>query len=438
MNMSTKWTEEQKEAIFTKNCNLLIAAGAGAGKTAVLVERIIQKITDNSEGTDIDKILVVTFTNAAAAEMRERIGDAISKQLEVNPQSKKLQRQLTLLNQASIMTIHSFCLQVIKNNFHIIDLDPNFRVCDNTETILLKQDTIQELFEEKYDEENKMFLRLIDSYGGRNDVKVQNMVLSLYEFAKSAPWPEKWLTTMAERFNVEDDFDFGDSIWSDIIIHNLKIEVQGCKDKMDRALSIVENAEGIDYYIEPFKRDIKNIESILIFNSWKELKDEFYQLQFDKLPIKKNKDADKEAKEKAKKIRDEVKKKLTDLKEDIFAGTEDIGGNLKEIYPLMKCLSSLVIEFDKKYSVKKRERGVLDFNDIEHFCLRILTSEDEQGNIDPSEVALNYRENFEEILIDEYQDSNEVQEVIMTMISRKEKRQNMFMVGDVKQSIVRP
>jgi ATP-dependent helicase/nuclease subunit A len=436
--MSTKWTEEQKEAIFTKNCNLLVAAGAGAGKTAVLVERIIQRIIDDKENVDIDKLLVVTFTNAAAGEMRERVGDAISRQLEARPESKKLQRQLTLLNQSNIMTIHSFCLKVIKNNFHVIDLDPSFRVSDNTEAILLKQETIDELFEEKYEESNnELFLKLVDSYGGKNDFKVQSMVLSLYEFAKSTPWPNIWLEEMAERFNVDDDFNFGDSRWADILLRYLKIEGQACKSKMEKAVEIVENAEGIEYYLEPFKIDLQNIYSIANCTSWDKLKREFNKLSFEKIPVKRNKDADKEAKEKSKKIRDEVKKKLTEIKENIFTGTDSIGNNLKELYPMMKCLTELVMDFDQKYSTKKRERGIVDFSDIEHFCLSILTTEDEEGNIVNSPVALEYKQQFEEILIDEYQDSNEVQEVIMNSISRKNDIPNMFMVGDVKQSIYR-
>jgi len=436
--MSTKWTEEQREAIFTKNCNLLVAAGAGAGKTAVLVERIIQRIIDNKENIDIDKLLVVTFTNAAAAEMRERIGDAISKQLEARPESKKLQRQLTLLNQSNIMTIHSFCLQVIKNNFHVIDLDPSFRVSDNTEAILLKQEIIDELFEEKYEESNnELFLKLVDSYGGKNDFKVQSIVLNLYEFAKSTPWPNIWLKNMAERFNVGDDFNFGDSEWANILLSYLNIEVEACKSKMEKAVEIVENAEGIEYYLEPFNRELDSICSILSCNSWDDLKRSFSGLDFEKLPAKRNKDADKEAKEKAKKIRDEVKKKLTEIKENIFTGMDSIGNNLKELYPMMKYLTELVMGFDEKYSIKKRERGIVDFTDIEHFCLSILTTADEEGNTINSPVALEYKQKFEEILIDEYQDSNEVQEVIMNAISRKNDIPNMFMVGDVKQSIYR-
>lgn len=436
--MSTKWTKEQKDAIFTRNCNLLVAAGAGAGKTAVLVERIIKRITDEKEDIDIDRLLVVTFTNAAAAEMRERIGDAIAKELETNPDSKKLQKQLTLLNQANIMTIHSFCLKVIKNNFHLIDLDPSFRVCDNTESILLKQESLEELFEENYeDSNNEIFLELVDAYGGKSDFQVQNMVISLYEFAKSSPWPEKWLMEMAERFNLEDEYNFGESDLASILLDYLKVETYGCKSKMERAIEIVENAEGIDYYLEPFKNDLNNINEICNCKSWDEFKEKFLLLNFEKLPIKKNKDADKIAKERTKKIRDEIKKKLNDIKEDIFDGNDNIEKNLKELYPMMKCLVNLVVSFDKKYGNKKRERGMVDFNDIEHFCLNILTTEGDNGNIVPSEIALEYKQQFEEILIDEYQDSNEVQEVIMTMIGNKNDIPNMFMVGDVKQSIYR-
>ncbi len=435
--MSTNWTEEQKQAIFTKNCNLLVAAGAGAGKTAVLVERIIQKIIDLKDDIDIDKLLVVTFTNAAASEMRERIGDAISKELERRPESKKLQRQLTLLNKSNIMTIHSFCLKVIKDNFHIIDLDPNFRVCNETESILLKQESISEIFDLKYESNNKEFIELVECYGGRNDIKVESMVLDLYEFAKSNPFPEKWLYTMVERFNIEDSFSFEKSTWCSILIDYINIQVQGCKDKIEKAVEIVENSEGIEYYLDPLKKDLENINTIMNCSNWKDLKEQFNNLQFEKLPIKKNKDADKIAKEKAKKLRDYVKKNLMEISEEILLASNDMSSNLKEIYPKMKALSNTVIEFDEKYGNKKRERGLVDFNDIEHFCLKILTTQDDQGNICPSEIALEYKEKFEEILIDEYQDSNEVQEVIMNSIARKNDIPNVFMVGDVKQSIYR-
>ena len=188
----TKWTKEQSEAIYTRRCNLLVAAAAGSGKTAVLVERIIQIITNEENPVDIDKLLVVTFTSAAAAEMRERIANAISKKLEDRPDSKSLQKQLTLLSRANITTMHSFCLDVIKNYFYTIDLDPSFRIADDTECTLMKNEIIEELFEELYENDDDNFKTLVESYSGsRDDEKLKDMILRLYSFSMSGPWPEK-------------------------------------------------------------------------------------------------------------------------------------------------------------------------------------------------------------------------------------------------------
>lgn len=435
--MNTKWTETQKSAIFTPNCNLLVAAGAGTGKTAVLVERILQKVINDSEEVDIDKLLVVTFTNAAASEMKERVGEALSKLLELNCTSKNLQRQLALLNQSNIMTIHSFCLKVIKNNFHRIDLDPNFRICDDTESKLLKQDALLELFEEKYEEENLEFLNLADGYGGKNDSKLQDIVLSLYEFSQGNPWPKRWLQDVLKDFDLGNDFDFGDTKWAKVLMHNVTVELKGCKNKMKNILNTIENIEGLEHYLEAFKSDIESIDKLISITTWDEIRDEFIKLSFNKLPSKRTDPLLKSYKDKARNTRDEVKKKLISIREDIILCTDNIYENFKEVYPLMKSLIFLVMDFYEKYHNKKSERNMIDFNDIEHFCLEILTSKDKNGDIIPSEAALEYREYFEEIFIDEYQDSNEVQEVIMNMISRKNIYANLFMVGDVKQSIYR-
>lgn len=433
-----KWTPEQKKAIDTRGCNLLVAAAAGAGKTAVLVERIIKKITDEKNPIDIDKLLVVTFTNAAASEMRERIGDAISKALDENAESKRLQRQLTLLNKSSITTIHSFCLDVIRNNFHLIDLDPGFRIGDETECTLLKQETMEEMFEEKYDEDSREgFLSLVESYSGsRDDTALQEMILNLYEFSKSTPWPEKWLHEMAEAYNVDDEFDFGTSKWAEIIMKSIKIELLGLLEQIQRAIGIINRADGLDPYLSAFQNDAGRISELVSFcdNSFNSLYEGFNNLEFDKLP-RCGKDADKEKQERVKKIRDGVKKRLKDIREDIFiTGGESIKREFKFLYPLMLCLSELVIEYNNRFQSKKREKGIIDFNDIEHLCLQILINED--GTT--SETALNLRERFDEILVDEYQDSNMVQEVMLTAISKKDSDEpNMFMVGDVKQSIYR-
>ena len=215
---STKWTEDQLKAITTRECNLLVAAAAGSGKTAVLVERIIRIITNEDNPIDIDKLLVVTFTSAAAAEMRERIADAISKALEVNPNSKVLQRQLTLLSRANITTMHSFCLDVIKNYYHIIDLDPTFRIADETENTLLKLEVINDMFEDYYENEDEEFKNLIEAYStSKDDEKLKNIILDLYRFSMSGPWPEKWLKDSAESFNVATIQDLDKTEWIKVL-----------------------------------------------------------------------------------------------------------------------------------------------------------------------------------------------------------------------------
>jgi ATP-dependent helicase/nuclease subunit A len=463
---SNQWTDEQKEAIYSRNCNLLVAAGAGAGKTAVLVERIIKRVMDEKDQVDIDTLLVVTFTNAAAAEMRERIGEAISKELDNNPENRRLQTQLTLLNRSNIMTIHSFCLQVIRNNFHCIDLDPNFRIADETEGILLKSEVLEELFDDMYKDDNVTddFLELVDAFGGKDDKKVQNIILNIYRFAESSPWPDKWLNDSAEQFNLNESFNFGETKWAKILIEDVNIELKGYKNKLEKNIEIIENSSGLEYYLPVFLEDLEKIKSLIETQNFQELADKFINIEFSKLPIKKNKDADTSVKEYVKKQRDEVKKKIIELKESIFLNFSNNNNDLKSMYPMMKCLSYLVTEFKKRYSIKKRERLIIDFNDIEHFALNILTEVDCSGNIHPSNIALEYRKRFEEVFVDEYQDSNLVQEVLLNMVARidvtgkwslnKENKssckddeidiiqnvynnqtQNMFMVGDVKQSI---
>jgi ATP-dependent helicase/nuclease subunit A len=444
------WTEEQKKAIFTKDCNLLVAAGAGAGKTAVLVERIIQRITDVNNNYDIDSMLIVTFTNAAASEMRERIGNALSREIDKKPDSKKLHRQLTLLSKANIMTIHSFCLLVIRNHFHILDIDPDFRICEETEGLLLRVEALEEVFEERYESADKGFLNLVDAYGGKDDTPLQDIVLGLHRFAESAPWPKKWLLSSAEKFNVKEDFDFASTTWADVLLSDIKIELEGFKSMLLNAIAEINQFQELDYYIPTYKCAKDDITNIIETDDFEALSSKISAFSFEKLPTKKLKDPYVVLiRDKVKKVKDTVKKGMDKLQVEIQFDMGEIREQLKKMYPLMKSLSQLVIDFDNRFAQKKREKGIVDFNDIEHFCLDILTIKDEQDNIIPSEVALNYRKKFEEVLVDEYQDSNMIQEIMMNMISRSGEKQNItkidnkidvpnrFMVGDIKQSIYR-
>jgi ATP-dependent helicase/nuclease subunit A len=445
-----KWTNDQLEAITESGCNLLVSAAAGAGKTAVLVERIIRKITDEENPTDIDKLLIVTFTNAAAAEMRERIGDSIVKELDSHPDSNRLKRQIALLHKASITTIHSFCLDVIKRYYHLIDIDPDFRIADADESALMKTEIIEELFEDKYLDENldEGFLQLVECYGGnRDDGMLQEMVLNLYEFVQSCPWPKLWLKDNAEMFNLPEGCDLGRTPWARILIKCLKVELPGLLDMLKRAVSIIQNSEGLENYLPALNEDIKNSGMLLdrleaadsgTELSWDELYHAFSGVEFSRLS-RCSKDCDKVSQEQVKTLRNEVKDRLRKIKEEIFiSNSEGVVNDLRALYPIIGYLSRLVLEFEEMYAARKKEKSLMDFNDLEHFCLKILTEIDQEGKIVPTRAALDLREHFEEILVDEYQDSNLVQEVILSTISRKDSESpNMFMVGDVKQSIYR-
>jgi len=444
------WTEEQVRAISEDRCNLLVSAAAGAGKTAVLVERIIRKITNAENPVDIDRLLVVTFTNAAAAEMRERIGAALSRVLEEAEVDgdlkvkKNLQRQLTLLGKSNITTIHSFCLDVIRNNFHTIDLDPAFRIADDTEALLLQLEALEELIESKYEPENctEDFLSLVECYGGsKDDNKLMDLILTIYDFVQSHPWPDIWLTDAIEAFNAAGGMDFGDTKWAEVLMKSISMELSGLQCLLEDTIKTAEREEGLSPYINTLQEDVLRIKAMQSAcegkGGWDALYREFDNLEFSRLP-KCGKEADPIIKEEVKGARDDVKGRLNRIKKDLISGSsEELTSDLRRLYPVMNSLGSLVSEFSGKYQDKKKQKNVIDFNDLEHYCLKVLTNRTE-GEVLPTQAALGLRELFEEIYIDEYQDSNLTQEVILGMVSREETGEpNIFMVGDVKQSIYR-
>lgn len=447
MQNNKRWTEEQLRAISEDNCNLLVAAAAGAGKTAVLVERIIRKMTQRSQPVDIDRLLIVTFTNAAAAEMRERIGAALNALLE-NPsqQAQLLHRQLALLGRAQITTIHSFCLEVIRGYFHYIDLDPGFRIADETESVLLKLEALEEIFEERYESENldEAFLKLVECYSGsKDDQKLLDTVLSIYDFVRSHPHPQKWLQDAAEAFRWTEGQGFDGTRWGEILKNSIMTELSGLLDRMDTAVAVLRKAQGLESYLPNFVSELSMLQGLIKAcgpeaGSWHALCRGFDALRFDRLP-RAGKDADPESQELVKDIRSEVKKKLDKIKNELVAAdSEELERELRELYPMMQYLCGLVRELDVRYKEKKKAKGLIDFNDLEHYCLEILGHPDENGNVTATDAARELRQRYEEIYIDEYQDSNMIQEVILNILSRKEDgTPNIFMVGDVKQSIYR-
>ena len=439
----TKWTKEQLQAIETRRCNLLVAAAAGSGKTAVLVERIIRIITDEENPVDIDKLLVVTFTSAAASEMRERIATAISKALEKSPNSKNLQRQLTLLGRANITTMHSFCLDVIKNYFYTIDLDPSFRIGDETEATLMKNEIIEELFEEYYEEENEEFKELLEAYSGsKDDEKLKEMILSLYRFSMSGPWPERWLIEKAEAFNISTLEELDKSEWVNVLKESLRVELTGFLNMYKKAIEIINDTDGLQPYLEAFNSDYDYL--LRAYESLDGGLNDIYialnSISFIRLKgIKKNQVYDENVQESVRSIRESIKKKIKSLIDSTFEFTpQEALDGIMGVYPFMKTLATITLEFSKRFEEKKREKNILDFNDLEHLCLKILIDKDENNNIVPSKVAEHFMEFFDEVLVDEYQDSNNVQETIIDLVSRRQSEEsNVFMVGDVKQSIYR-
>ncbi len=439
----TKWTNEQLEAIKTRRCNLLVAAAAGSGKTAVLVERIIKIVTDNEDPIDIDRLLVVTFTSAAASEMRERIAAAITKELERNPSSKNLQKQLTLLSRANITTMHSFCLDVIKNNFHTIDLDPAFRIGDETEGTLLKNEIIDELFEDLYENDDEEFFNLVEAYAGsKDDEKLKEIILDLYRFSMSGPWPERWLKEKAEEFNIKSLDELNDTVWVKVLKNDIGMEVDSFINMYHKAIDVISNTEGIEPYLDVFNDELSSLINLKdgLNKGLNDIYNALSKISFGRLKsIRKNNVSDPEAQELVKGIRDQVKKKIGKLRDEVFSMTpEESLEGIRASYPFMKKLIEITLDFSKRFSESKRERNMLDFNDLEHLCLKILIEEGEDGGTKPSRVAENFREFFGEVLVDEYQDSNNVQEAIINLVSRKNTNDpNVFMVGDVKQSIYR-
>ena len=431
--MAVKWTDEQKDAILEIGSNILVAAAAGSGKTAVLVERIIQKIV--TKQIDIDKLLVVTFTNSAAAEMRERILDAIYKKLEEEPENENLQRQITLLAKASICTIDSFCLEVLRNNFYELEgISPNFRIAEVTETELLKQEVLEDLFEEKYEKQDGDFLKLVTTYTSyKDDMPLKDLILKIDNYMQSMPFPEKWLkekVKMLDRTGKEHE-DFAKTVWGEALLQELE-------EELIDGITILEEIQkdlAIEPELEDFEKIISNdIEKLLNLKNNLDSWDRSFEISQERIFVDwSRKKVQSSKKDEAKQIRDEVKKRVTKKIEKILIeNSEAANEDMQEMYDILVKLQNVILEFEEEFSKRKREQNIVDFSDIEHFALKLLVNEDEEGKVVPTDVAKKYQEKFEEIAIDEYQDSNLVQEYILTSVS---KGNNLFMVGDVKQSI---
>jgi len=435
--MGVSWTTEQQQVIDLRNRNILVSAAAGSGKTAVLVERIVKIITDKNHPVDIDHLLIVTFTNAAAAEMRERIGNAIEKALDEQPGNEHLLRQLTLIHNAQITTIDSFCLYVVRNHFHEIDLEPNFRIGDEGELKLLREDVLGRVLEQNYEEPSEAFSDFVEGYAsGRTDAALNEMILQLYEFSRSYPWPEKWLDSFVGIYRIENREELDRAEWLAPLTENICFVLKDCEQLLKQALAITQQDDGPDMYEKAVRSDLEKYESLSKLTSFCELSEALSDIKYDRLASSRGFEGDPDKLELVKSLREQAKDVVKKLcKQYFFCSPEMMIEQLERTEPMLEEVVRLTKQFADEFAAAKRRKNLVDFHDVEHFALQILVDEETEK---AKKTAEEFRDTFEEIMIDEYQDSNEVQETLLRSISREERRENnIFMVGDVKQSIYR-
>ncbi len=435
--MGVSWTTEQQQVIDLRNRNILVSAAAGSGKTAVLVERIVKIITDKNHPVDIDHLLIVTFTNAAAAEMRERIGNAIEKALDEQPGNEHLLRQLTLIHNAQITTIDSFCLYVVRNHFHEIDLEPNFRIGDEGELKLLREDVLGRVLEQNYEEPSEAFSDFVEGYAsGRTDVALNEMILQLYEFSRSYPWPEKWLDSFVGAYRIETREELDRAEWLAPLTENICFVLKDCEQLLKQALAITQQDDGPDMYEKAVQSDLEKYEGLSRLTSFCELSGELSDIKYDRLASSRGFEGDPDKLELVKSLREQAKDVVKKLcKQYFFCSPEMMIEQLERTEPMLEEVVRLTKQFADEFAAAKRRKNLVDFHDVEHFALQILVDEETEK---AKKTAEEFRDTFEEIMIDEYQDSNEVQETLLRSISREERGENnIFMVGDVKQSIYR-
>lgn len=439
---SVTWTDDQWKAIMAKGQDILVAAAAGSGKTAVLVERIIKKIISIDDPVNVDQLLVVTFTNAAAAEMRHRIGEALEKAIEEDPTSTHLRRQLGLLNSASFSTLHSFCLNVVRSHYYLVDIDPGFRIADQTEADLLRDEVLDEVFEYEYGlKENEAFFQLVDTFtNDRSDHALQELVFKLYDFSRSHPNPDQWLNQIVDMYDLADDQSIDELPFISALKFDVQLQLAAAKEMLQAAVEIAQLPGG------PSPREDNYLDDLLIvkgmeeayWQGWENLYEVMNQWRFSRAKPCKGEEYDPELIEDADQYRKQAKNILEKLKKELFSRKPaSFLKDMEEMKVVLKSLIDLVKTFANQYSLKKAEKGLVDFADLEHLCLEILLNKEDSA-IAPSEIALAYRNQYKEVMVDEYQDVNLVQETILRLVAAEdEKNGNLFMVGDVKQSIYR-
>lgn len=437
--MEVKWTQEQQKVIDLRNRNILVSAAAGSGKTAVLVERILTMITEGDHPLDIDQLLIVTFTRAAAAEMKERIREAVEKRLEKEPDNEHLQRQSTLIHNAQINTIDGFCSYIIRNYFHMIDLDPGFRTAEDGELRLMKQDVMRKVIEDAYEEGTEEFYSCVECYAsGKNDDNIGQQVMKLYEYSMSYPWPKEWLLDCKKFYELKSTEELMETPWMQLLMEESRKIFQDAKDMALELLKICLGEDGPYMYGDALESDLGMIEKLLELEEYDAIVKALDSAKYARLSSKKDENVSERARMQVQGGRAELKNLLRQLHDSYFyMSQEEILESIQTCKKPVCALIDLTLTFMDAFAARKREKNLVDFADMEHFALDVLVRK-QDGALVYTQAAEEFSERFAEIFIDEYQDSNLVQETILTAVSKIPKgRHNIFMVGDVKQSIYR-
>lgn len=438
--MANQWTKEQQKVISLRGRSLLVSAAAGSGKTTTLVERIVQKVLNPEHPVDIDRMLIVTFTKAAASDMREKICRAIENKMDEHPDNHFLQRQYTLVHNAQITTIDSFCLYVVRNYFQMVDLEPSFRIADPGELELLRAEVVDEVLEAHYEQKDEDFLQLADRYAtAKSDARLVEFIQKLYDFSQSYPWPEEWLLSLPEVYHL-DAADGGDCIedqpWMQNFLEHIGHILADLHVQMEYAQRLCMDADGPAMYLAAVQDDLALLEKLLCCKSYVDYEKRLNAVHYTKLGVNRKYEGSAEKQEQVKTLRGTMKDTLSKIQKSyFFQPKEAMLSDMQNIAPDVQALVELVLAFTREYKAKKAEKNLLDFSDIEHYALDILVSADTK---EPTAAAAELRAYYDEVMIDEYQDSNYVQEEILRAVSKvADGQENIFMVGDVKQSIYR-
>lgn len=439
------WTDEQWKAIWATGQDTLVSAAAGSGKTAVLINRMIEKVISKDNPIDVDELLVVTFTNASAAEMRHRMAEALEKEIAKDPRNQHLRRQLSLVNKAQISTLHSFCLSIVRQYAYLIDIDPGFKIANEGELALLRDDILAEVLEEAYDNEDETSVnavyRLVDSFtSDRDDQAIETLIERLYEMSRVHPNPTNWLRSLPKQYTLPEQITIDELDFIGPLKNSIKFSLEEAFAQIEDFRQYTLKPDGPYTYGETAELDFALInEAVRRINhgTWQDLYDFFSTLKWSTLSRKKC-DCDPELKEKAKKKRQHAKDIIDGIKKSFFLRKpERLLQEIRLMAPIIETLVELTEAFSEKFTNAKLQRGIVDFSDLEHYALEILAVK-ENDVLTPSPVATDFRNRFKEVLVDEYQDTNMLQETILQLVkSGSEVDGNLFMVGDVKQSIYR-